>query len=260
MFAASPGGKEVFMKKTFLKAVVLASILFLPCEALAAVRVEGRYWFSEIDPEINITEGGLAGTDIDLVDDLGFDDSENFWEGRISLGLGKHKIRYGFIPMEWDGEKTLAADINFAGTTYAATTFVTSVLAIDYHRLGYEYDFFKVLGNYAGVIVEAKYFDMEAELRSSSTRERESVKVALPAIGVGFGLKLPLAGLKGEVTGVGAGTIGRLVDAEAALTVIPAPFVTLSGGYRFLELKADKDDTEVDFTLDGPFATLSIGF
>ncbi len=243
--------------------VLFFVLVFFDSRAHALVKVEGRYWFTDLDSSVKVTEGNIIGTEIDVVDDLGVDDKKNFWEGRITLELGSHKLRYGYMPMKWDGQKTISQDIVFKGKTYTASTVVDSEMEIKYHRLAYEYDIIDTLDNRLGIIFEVKYFDINASLRDTTLvlDESESLDVPLPTVGVAVNVGLPfLLNVGGEVTGMTLGSYGYMVDAEAMVNFEPLPFVTLSGGYRYLKLHVAVDDDEGDFTLSGPYLVLRAGF
>lgn len=247
------------------KFVLLLAVMFVlgfSAKASAVVDVEARYWFTDFDDTIKVTEGSVAGTDINLADDLGIE-NEDFIEGRITLELGSHKIRYGYMPLKWDGSSTLSRDINFNGTTYSASTNVESELKMDYHRLGYEYDIIDSLDNKLGIILEVKYFDGEASLKAPSggLDERKSFQAPVPTIGIAAQAGLPfLFSIGGEITGISLGSDAYLVDGEAMLNLKPAPFVVISGGYRIFKLHLENDDDLADMTVKGPFVMLKADF
>ena len=245
------------------KLVVLLAAVFvlsLSSKASAIVDVEARYWFTDFDDTIRGTEGSTVGTDINLVDDLGVGD-ENFVEGRITLELGSHKLRYGFMPLKWNGNKNVTSSINFNGQSFSGN--VESELRMDYHRLGYEYDIIDTLNNKLGVIFELKYFDGEASLKSPSAGldERESFKAPIPTVGIAAQVGLPfLFSVGGEVTGISLGSDAYIVDGEAMVNLKPAPFVVISGGYRVFKLHLENDDDLADITVKGPFVMLKADF
>ncbi|MBI1911319.1 MAG: hypothetical protein HYS21_04905 [Deltaproteobacteria bacterium] len=251
------------MRKLFVAVFMFVALAFTASTASAVVDVEGRYWFTELDDTIKVTSGNVIGTEIDLKNDLGVDDKKNFWEGRITLELGSHKLRYGYMPLKWDGSKNLTQSVVFNGQTYSASADVNSELKMDYHRLGYEYDFFDTLNNRLGVILEVKYFDGDAKLKSTSLglNEQESFKLPIPTVGITGQVGLPLLlSVGGEVTGVTLGSSAYLVDAEAGINLKPAPFVVISGGYRIFKLHVESDDDKVDLTVKGPFVSLRADF
>ncbi len=245
-------------KLSLLLAVVF--VLAFGQKAYAVVDVEARYWFTEFDDTVRVTDGGLPGTDIDLVDDLGVGD-ENFVEGRITLELGSHRLRYGYMPLKWEGSKNLTKTINFNGTTYSASTDVESELQMDYHRLAYEYDFIDTLDNRLGIIFEVKYFDGEASLTTTGVDERESFQVPIPTVGIAAQVSLPfLLSVGGEVTGISLGSDAYIVDGEAMVNFEPLPFFAISDGYRVFKLHLENDDDLADISVKGPFVMLRAVF
>src|SRR3989344_8178691 len=173
------------MKRMMPAAVLLAVSVFYSLPAEAIVHGEGRYWFTSLDSKVQVTEPGLTGTQIDLVDTLGVDDKKNFWEARVDLNLGSHHLRYGYMPLSWDGQKTITQSINFDGKTYSASARVDSNLDITYQRLGYRYNIIDTLGNQLGIIFDIKLFDIEARLKTTGIDESYSVTAPVPTIGLG---------------------------------------------------------------------------
>jgi hypothetical protein len=250
------------VRKLFLGLAVLVLTVMLSTDASAWLEAEGRYWFPTLDANFRSSTAAVLGTNIDLVEDLGLDDSESFPEGRVTLNFGKHRLRYGFMPLEWDATDTSRSfSIDFNGKAYASNIAIDTTLKADYHRLGYEYDFIDVLNNRFGVIFEVKYFDFEAGLKSSVFDEAESLKAPIPTLGLAAQFGLPgMFSIAGEVTGIGLGSDLYLYDAEAGVVLTPAPFVRISAGYRIFELHIEDDNDEATLTLSGPYVMLKADF
>ncbi|MDH4228037.1 MAG: hypothetical protein OEV59_09875 [Deltaproteobacteria bacterium] len=258
------------MKRIVL--AVTAAALFMcfsasNADALVDFKVEGRYWFTTLDSNVKISDTNVLGTDINLVDDLGLDEKKGFPEARILLGIGSHKVRYAFTPLSWDGKKNITETIKFGGKTYTLGNLVKTSLDMDYHRLGYEYDFIDLLSNKVGVIIEAKYLDFDVSLSESLTGKKESGSFGLPipAVGVTGQVGLPmLFNISAEVTGMSFGSYGKVIDAEAAVNFNPIPLFTVSAGYRIfkLELEADSglNKDSADLNIKGPFVLVRFGF
>ncbi|HAO94234.1 MAG: hypothetical protein A2X93_08420 [Deltaproteobacteria bacterium GWC2_56_8] len=249
------------MKKFLAASLVFAATLATAATASAVVDVEGRYWFTNMDGTVQVSNGAV-GTELDIVDDLGMED-KNFFEGRVTLELGSHKLRYGYMPLKWSGSTTLTESVTFAGQTYTASADVDSELNLAYHRLGYEYDFIDLLNNKLGVIVELKYFDGDASLASAALGldESETFKLPIPTVGVAAQVGLPMIfSVGGEITGISLGSSAYLVDAEAAVNLKPAPFVIISGGYRIFKMHAESDNDLAEVSLSGPFLSLRADF
>ncbi len=249
------------MKKKTLMVLVFFAVTLASSDALAFVHIEGRYWFTNMSDKVNVSNQGLTGSDINFTEDLGMKGKKNFWETMVSLELEDHQLRYSFMPLEWDGSRSISSPVNFNGTAFSGA--VNSTLRVDYHRLGYKYDFIDLLGNALGVIVEFKYFRTSAglsapDLGSGSSR---GLNVFFPAVGVAGRLGLPFQmNIGGEVTGMVLNEKQYMVDGEAAFNIEAVPFVTISGGYRILRVYLEKHDDRMGFNLTGPFVLLRAGF
>ncbi|MBI3753616.1 MAG: hypothetical protein HY266_06190 [Deltaproteobacteria bacterium] len=250
------------MKKILLPVVVFAVSLFAYSSAEAIVHVEGRYWFTTLDSKVTVTDAGIIGTEINAADTLGMDKSKNFWEGRIDLNLGSHHLRYAYLPLSWDGHKTLIQSVTFKGATYTASTMVDSKLDIVYQRLGYRYDIIDMLGNQLGIIFDIKLLGINAQLKDPalSLDKSYSLTVPVPTIGVGAQIGLPfLFSIGAEVTGIAYGS-NSLLDGEASVNFNPVPFTTISGGYRIFNVEVKDGDNKGSFNLAGPFLMVRMGW
>lgn len=249
------------MKKiSGLIGMVFAFTLFLASDASALVTAEGRYWLTGLDATVKSTSGGLAGDEIDFVEELGLED-ENVPEARITLELGSHRIRYGYTTISWKGSDTLTRSVNYGGEQFNVSTPVDSSLDLDYHRLAYRYDIIDALSNDLGLIFELKYLSGEAGIAAAGQSAKESFDLPIPTIGFGAQIGLPVlinAGV--EVTGILLDSTKYLVDAEVMLNYNVVPFITVSGGYRHFQLKYDDGDFDEDFRISGPFVMVRGGF
>ncbi len=249
--------------KKLLIALAVFFIALAAKDASALVTAEGRYWFTDLSSTVNVTGGGLTGTDINMVKDLGLDSNKGFPEVRVGFNLGSNRIRYAFVPLKWDGSATLSRTFNFNGQSFAANDRISSELKAYYHRLGYEYDFIDTLGNRLGAIIEVKYFDIDATVKDSTSGKEESKNIALPvpAIGVAGRVSLPLLfSVNGEVTGISLGSMAYVLDGEASVDYKPVPFVSVTGGYRALVLHLDHSNSRANMTVKGPFLGLKAEF
>ncbi|MCK4738463.1 MAG: hypothetical protein KAT46_00800 [Deltaproteobacteria bacterium] len=254
--------------KVFLIAVVafigLTFGISSTANALVDLKVEGRYWYSTLEADAKVSDGSIIGTNINFVDDLGVDATNGFPELRAIIGLGSHKIRYSFIQLEWEGDETISQDINFAGFTYTATASVDTTFSVDMHSLGYEYDIIEVIGNKVGLIAELKYIDMNANLEASSlagSDQKDSLlKFPLPTLGVVAQVGIPILFVNAEVTGISLGEKAYFVDADASINFIPLPLLTISGGYRLINIHVDYDDNVGNINIAGPYLALRFGF
>jgi hypothetical protein len=102
--------------------------------------LEGRYWYPKLDSTVKIEENSI-GTNMNLVNDLGFDEKKGFGEVRFQVKfLNRNKFNFSYLPMKWDGDKVLTQTIEFNGQTYTAGTRVESQMDTKLFKAGYELD------------------------------------------------------------------------------------------------------------------------
>lgn len=229
------------------------------------LEVEGRYWFTTLDASIRI-DGIFEGTRVDFEDDLGLD-TEGLPELRVTLGLGPlGRLRAAYTRALFEGTERLDRTIVFDDTVFAATTRVESELELHYARLGWIWQFPLVPGILRiGPMVELKGFlaDVSIETRDVTPRVRESADLGfvLPTVGAALDFTPHRAvHVFAEASGLPAGSLGHMVDAEAGIRVVPIRFLSFSAGYRIFDINVEEDDDFGKFRLAGPFVGASLRF
>src|SRR5919199_6737750 len=123
-----------------LRMGLLAALLVLlaPAPTVAQiVDLEGRYWFTNLDASTKVESGSIPGTRIDGGRDLRVDDA-NIPEVRLTFSTGLNsKLRLAYLQGSFDGDTTLSQSIQFAGTTFGASTRVETDLDLYYGRVGW---------------------------------------------------------------------------------------------------------------------------
>lgn len=175
---------------TCLTAVVPAEAQFRPISSPAtgenyAVEVSYGLWNPTPDFVISSEELGIAGTDIDLVEDLGIE-KKRLGDFRVVLRPAKkHKFRIGYVPIKYEVEgAVLRRDIVFNGQLYRIGLPVNAKADWKAWRFGYEYDFFYRDRGFIGVVLEAKYTDVRVDLESPVVSEFARARAPIPAIGI----------------------------------------------------------------------------
>ncbi len=258
------------MRRTCCGLLVIGLFLFATAEPAASARFvevwgEFRYWRPTLESKIVASTAALFGTTLDPVSDLGLEEEQNAFEGRVGLTFfGRHKLRIGYLPLSFEGDRTITGSINFDGQTFSASTRVLTNLDLKILRGGYGFDFFKTPVTSLGILFEVHYFDGTARLRSSTGTPDEEVefRVPVPVLGLAF-RAYPITrilSVGAEVVGVSFGSRGHYLDGEASLTFSPWPFVELTGGYRVIDLHGEEGDDTLDLRLHGPFASLTLRF
>jgi hypothetical protein len=126
---------------------------------------------------------GIPGTDINVRADLNVQQKQ-MYEMRLVLRPGKkHKFRFHYLPLPYQGQTTLSTEIIFNGIRFPISTDVATELVWKTYRGGYEWDFISRAQGYFGLILEAKYTDAKLELNTPLGREFVHVRAPIPAIG-----------------------------------------------------------------------------
>lgn len=168
--------------------------------------VEASAVFWSPTAEIRVASEGLGipGSDIDLVADLALTD-RRFREFRVVLRPGqKHKFRFHYLPMKYEASTVLKTTIVFNGIRYDIGLPVEATLDWKAYRFAYEYDLISRNRGYLGIVLEAKYTDVQVTLDSPLLgTEFAHARAPIPSLGaIGRVYVLPNISITGEFTGI----------------------------------------------------------
>jgi hypothetical protein len=204
-----------------LSVVCLSLLAAIPAEAQYAVRgssdrATGETYRVELggflwnpDPTLIIRSEALTeariGSTIDLVNDLGFE-TTRFTQLKVVLRPAKkHKFRFEYTPVEYDQPNaTLTRDIVFNGQLYRLSLPVAANLKWNAYRFGYEWDMIYRERGFFGIILEAKYTDVQATLEQPALglSEFARARAPIPAIGaIARVYVVPNISITGEISG-----------------------------------------------------------
>jgi hypothetical protein len=151
------------------------------------VEVGGYFW--NPTPDIGISSESLpivgqTATLIDFVNDLGIEKSR-FKQLKIVLRPGtKHKFRFEYTPIRYEAEGTIARNVIFNGIIFPVPLPVQTDLTWKAYRFAYEFDFLYRDRGFLGLVLEAKYTDVEATLTNIVDTQFVRARAPIPAIGV----------------------------------------------------------------------------
>lgn len=211
--------------------------------------VEGGLVFWNPPPQLNVASEslGIAGTQIDAVQDLGIQ-RKHFNELRIVLRpTKKHKFRINYLPMSYSAQSTVHREFVFNGISYGLNLPVTTELQWKTWTLGYEYDFLSTDRWFAGLVVEAKATDVEVDLTANlagvTATDFVTAKAPIPNIGgIGRFYIVPNVSITGELVGfkipdsVSPDYRAHYVDFDLYGTVNFNNYVGAQLGYRSLDV------------------------
>ncbi len=267
--------KDVTLKRPYF--LVLVVILMLAFSSVASfaeevntlVSITADYWMPGIDANIKSSELGAIGTDIDIIDDLGFDDSENIPSIKASIDLPfLPELVVSYFKIDGSASKTITKNITYKGYSYTAAGNVTSKYDITHYEAFLQFNLLNQDFGKLGFLVGAKYFEVDTELKETATgtTNTESVDGPVPIIGIAAGIKLPAKfrfeamarGLSLEIGDIDA----ALYDIEAALHYDFNRFIRASVGYRYFLIDGEDTSTNdsVDIKFAGPFLGITGSF
>ena len=221
------------------------------------VEISGLLW--DPSPSILISSesiSGIIGSDIDFVDDLGIEKS---WFRQLKVVLRpatKHKFRFEYTPIKYEASTVLKRDIIFNGIEFPIAIPVESEITWRAYRFSYEYDFFYRDRGFVGLVLEAKYTDVEATLTNALDLEFVHARAPIPAVGlIGRGYVAPNISITGEFTFFKLpeieGNSGRYFDLDLYGTVNFTNNVGVQGGYRSFDVIYKVEDDNGDLQLKG---------
>lgn len=225
--------------------------------------IEAQFGWWNPTPEIVVASEslGILGTRIDLVGDLGIEQTR-FKDFRlVGRPARKHRFRFSRTPINFVAETRLARTIVFNGIRFNVNVPVSTTLDFKAYRYGYEYDFVYTDRGFAGFIVEAKHTDVSVTLASPLSTEFARAKAPVPAIGgIGRVYVLENTSITGELTGFSLswlpddlveGNQGKYLEFDLYGTVNFTNNVGAQFGYRKLDVDYLVDEDFGDFNLKG---------
>ena len=115
----------------------------------------------------------------------------------------KNKLRFEYTPMTYDAVGKLTADVIFNGIRFPVTFPVNTNLQWKAYRFGYEHDFVATSKGFVGLILEAKYTDIQATLSNVRASEFARARAPIPAIGgIARVYVVPNISITGEFSGI----------------------------------------------------------
>jgi hypothetical protein len=251
--------------KRWLPILALFSLIASPVLADELLAFKGGYLKLNPDGEFSVSGGGVDGTPVDMDDDLGFDDSEDYFL-EAALQLGSFRLFVAYLPISFSGDGVLTQNVEFNGETFVAGSQVDSDVDIDLYQAGLAWYLINLddlpVRLQFGPELSVIYVNADLKMKEDvlGLNESESVGAAVPTIGLRGRLAL------GDYLGV-TSRVGYLsydgnsfLDVDAQVELSPLPLVGVFAGYRYLDIDVDESGVMIDATFDGPYAGALIRF
>lgn len=203
------------------------------------IEVGADSWRPTADITVSSESLGIQGSRINFKRGLGLTD-QRFRALQIQLRPARsHKFRLQYIPVTYTQSATLTQDLIFNGIRFRTGLPVKSTLDWKTYQVGYEYDFVVKNSGFAGLVLEAKYTDVQVSLVNPIANEFTRARGPIPAIG-GIARYYVVANIAvtGEVTAFKIpASIDRrynahYVDIDVYGTLNVTNNIGVKGGYR----------------------------
>ena len=172
------------------------------------VEAAGTLWNPTLFGRISSDGLQRIGDAIDFADDLGYQKTR-MSDVRIVLRPSpKIRLRLQYTPVRYAAETTFDREIAFKGQPFPVSVPIVSDFAWTVWRGGFEYDFVYKARGFVGVLLEARYTQLDAQLATNTpffSPPLQALVIAnapLPAVGVvARGYVLPNVAVNVEVSG-----------------------------------------------------------
>lgn len=242
-------------------------LLLLPAlvagPARGQITLDLALWDVQPGGTLSLGDGGAAGTEADLEDDLNYTGSDRVGQAAAYIGQ-THQLALHYLSYDASARSTLPRPLSLGGADYPAGAAVSTALDLQLIGVGYRYaggdETFQ-----SGFLITLQQAALEVESTApDSARADGDLTTLCPVIGVFVDWRpAAIVGLQGTLNGGAwdtASTSLTLLDAQAGIRLLLYPFVA-GIGYRHLAVQGDDTDIplEFDLTFSGPvfFAGLS---
>lgn len=219
-----------------------------------------NFWNPTPDIVISSEALGIIGSDIDFVTDLGIEKARFRQLRAVLRPATKHKFRFEYTPISYEATSTLTRDIVFNGILYPISLPVETDLKWRAYRFSYEWDFLYRNRGFLGLVLEAKYTDVETTLENVIDTQFVRARAPIPAIGIiGRGYILPNVSITGEFSGIrlpegiSEDYRARYYDFDLYGTINITNNVGVQVGYRSFDVYYLVDEDEGALTMKGMY-------
>ncbi|MEN6465549.1 MAG: hypothetical protein ABFD62_10250 [Syntrophaceae bacterium] len=254
------------MKKISTAIALCCMVCFLFTTAAQALEfgVRGYYWFATFSGDLGVGVDNAAGTVINAKDDLGID-NENLPSVEAYFGVGRHHLSLMYTPLDYTGDAVLSRPVTFKSSVYPAGSAVHSEFKATMLDLDYQYDIVNlenVLAGFSiGPVIKVKFLDGDVKLSTTGIDNKETFTYPLPMLGLGAHVGILANILEARAKATAMGYSGNYIyDIMADLSYTPFPFLDIHGGYRYMKVKYDEENTYINTDFSGPYVALTIGF
>jgi outer membrane protein len=258
---------EGFMKKLIML-ISFLFMMFLPAISFASgVEFSIGAWYQQPSGDLSFDKT-TRDDDLDLEDDLGFDDK---WQpvARLKIDMPRFipNIYLMYTAMKWDETGSKNVNFSFGGQNFQADVDYDSELEMNHLDAALYYGISGVQTATANVLnidlgLNVRMLDFKAEIEQDDINQKESEEYFLPIPMLFAGMQIePLSWIALDLEGRGiAYSNNHYVSLIGKLKVMPFGPLYVAGGYRYDNVKIDYQDVDLDADFKGPFGEIGLEF
>lgn len=246
---------------------VAAAVLSLPGVARGqelapaesyVLRLEYVRWFPSVSGEVQKSPGDVNR--IDIENDLGVSSEDvSEFKGSFRLG-GRHKFRGAYNRLDYAGDVILSNAFIFDGTFFRRDSRTVTSLKGTLWSGDYELDVLKGGWGYLGVLIGARYLDVDAVIvqPEEARRETGTLRAPVPVLGMSGRVYAGRLSMSAEVSGLTIGSRGTFYDVEGFARFHVTERLAVGGGYRFFSVRGEDDPEFIHLQQSGARFSLEL--
>jgi len=208
-------------------------------------KLQGAYRWWQPDLQGTLQKNGLEldGSEIDLPGDLGLDEGQSYQiTGALQFKPGV-KLRGSYTKLSLDGDVAVDRLLRYEDVTFFRGTQLVSTIRGAFWTGDLEFDFSKGGWGYAGVLLGARYLDVDYVTVAPATSKRiqEQLQTVVPTIGLALRYYAGRISLSGEGAGMSIGKNGTAWELDGSARLHLSDRLSVMGGYRLYSVKTEKD-------------------
>lgn len=220
------------------------------------------YWMPTLSSDLRVDSGSLAGTNINVVSDLGFDDKKSIPTAELTFKLAeRHKLRFDYISFAYSGKKDLASRIVFNGVVYPLSSQLKTEMELRSIKAGYELDLVRNESGYLAfrLAVDSLYAKASIESMGAISNSASASAIA-PVVGLSGRLSpMPWVSLTADICGVGYDK-STVYDGAIYADINPIKNLGLTVGWRMVRININVESKISDTQWSGVFGGLALRF
>lgn len=217
--------------------------------------LEGRLflWMTSLTANMAINSGGIEGTTIDFIEDLGLDPDYMAIGLQATLKLSeRNRFSYDYISFAHSGEGVVNAKFTFNGVKYEQGVDVATDVAVSISTFTYELDLVRDPMGYLSFRIAVDMLEIKPSIVAEGILKNEAIiSATVPKIGAAARINVSeWVAVTGGFSMIGYENSSYL-EYSIFVDINPAPMIGAFVGYKTIGLNIDVDDGKGEIEWSG---------